>query len=380
MNVLTIGSAMHDTIIEHKGLDSLYLNTRNVGQAFLILEEGRKLEVEGIGHYVGGGAANSATSFARLGNKTQCFFKTGDDPDRQLIMQRLEKEGIELHAAMTKKAFTGNSFVLPCSSGNRTTLVSRGANLHLEINEIPESAFEWCDIVYITSLSQATAKLLPEIAKRAKAHNKLVATNPGSNQLEYASDTVVAALPSIDIFILNAFEAQILMSSLRKTIIEKTIHPKELGVKNVPELLREPMTPATVCFTLHQFFREILSHGPQTVVVTNGAEGVYAAHGSTIYFQPSVPATVLSTLGAGDAFGSTFVSELYNAIYAQTQPKNQSQNQLDSHLMTSALLAGAINSASILAYPDAQTGLLTRSKLIERQNNLQSSHAQVFPL
>lgn len=362
MNVLTIGSAMHDNIIQHKSLDTIYLCTGNLGQSFIILEEGKKLEVGKIGHYSGGGAVNSAVSFSRLGHTVRTLFKTGDDPDRHLILEQLAAENVEPYAMITTESSTGNSFVLPCKSGNRTILVSRGANLLLQLDELPDDALDWCDLVYITSLSQEASTLLPAIVKRVKEHGKIVATNPGSNQLATNISTIEKALQYIDIFILNTFEAQVLMSALRQMMMETQIK-RDSSDPTLPELLREPITPATVCFTLHQFFRELLSRGPHTVVVTNGAEGVYAARDNHIYFQPSVPSTVLSTLGAGDAFGSTFVSHLGSG-----------------HSIAEAMLAGATNSASVLEYPDAQTGLLTLDSLAARSEKSKPPPTRIFPL
>src|SRR5439155_20813798 len=117
--------------------------------------------------------------------------------------------------------------------------------------------------------------------------------------------------------------------------------------------LRAPIGPTTACFTLEQYFQEILKRGPTIAVVTNGADGVYATDGNKIYFHPSLKVNVVSTVGAGDAFGSTFVGQL-----AQGKP------------LQDALRAGIINSASVLQYLDTQTGLLKADELEKRLQKL----------
>src|SRR5690348_5266742 len=78
----------------------------------------------------------------------------------------------------------------------------------------------------------------------------------------------------------------------------------------LPELLKKPLGSATTCFTLKQFFNAVHECGPKIIVVTNGAEGVYASDNNSIYFHPSIKINIVSSIGAGDAFGSCFVGQL----------------------------------------------------------------------
>lgn len=97
--------------------------------------------------------------------------------------------------------------------------------------------------------------------------------------------------------------------------------------------------------------------------MTNGKEGVYAYNGSTVYFHPSITAPVKSTLGAGDAFGSTCTAFL---------ARGSSLEQ--------ALQAGSVNSASVLQHANATTGLLPYKKLMERVKELDVATMQKFEL
>ncbi len=81
--------------------------------------------------------------------------------------------------------------------------------------------------------------------------------------------------------------------------------------------------------------------GPGLVVVTDGRRGSQAYDGRWRYLFPSYPVDVFDTLGAGDAFGSTFVGELAR-----------------SGEMEKALRAGAANAAGVVSRFGAKTGLM----------------------
>jgi len=178
-------------------------------------------------------------------------------------------------------------------------------------------------IVYITSLTGDSSKLLPLFAAKAKREGLLVANNPGGGQLFAGASALVAALESIDIFILNYSEAQTLMKTL----------------KGASYSLSE--------FDLTLFFTTIANHGPSIVVVTNGAEGVHVYHKGKAYFEPAVKLQPVCTVGAGDAFGSCFVAQIAQGVSIEK-----------------AMHYGVINSASVISYIGAKKGLLTQKELV----------------
>jgi len=364
MKVLTIGSAMHDIFIQYDYTGTVYVYADNKRQTFVMFEEGRKIEIESLKHHVGGGALNSATAFARLGNSVCSFFKTGTDAEHEFIRRKLEEEGIDIaHSVQATEVPTGNSFVLPCASGDRTILVYRGANLTITSQELPLEAIDSCDLVYITPLSGATSGLLPEIAALAKEKGKMVGINPGASQLTKHIDTLKEALPNIDILVLNCCEAQQLMDALLGSSTKQQSTPHQEATPEMPSLLEDSLKPQERYFTLPQFFTTILERGPKHVVVTNGKEGVYSTDGNKIYFCPSVKINIVSTLGAGDAFGSTFT-----AFLASGSP------------IKKAMCAGVNNSASVLLHLDAQTGLLSSEEMEKKLAEMDPDRIKTFPL
>lgn len=362
-----MGGALQDIFIEFEDPYMLHMHLQKKDQSFIALEEGKKITVDRVNSFVGGGATNTATSFKRLGFNVESFFKIGADPAGDFIIKHMQKEQVHIDRIIQDpQEQTGISFIMPCPSGNKAALVYRGANLTLTQKEIPLSLIDTCEQLYITSLSFNLAKLLPHIVMYAKKKHKLVAVNPGSSQVRNETNHLIRALPYIDTLILNSYESKLLMDSLLKNKANvqeaKRIHISKRSQK-IPQLLQKSTVFGPSCFDIQEYFKEILSHGPSIVVVTNGAEGVYAASGNTIYFYPSPKTKVVSTVGAGDSFGSAFIASLLN-----------------EKTIEQALVAGTLNSSSVISHIGTQTGLLTKKELEKRLKKADFTLLQTFKL
>ena len=360
--ILTIGSAMQDIFTEYDGVETLHLHTKEEDLSYVCMRAGRKIEIKNVVYYCGGGAANSAVSFARSGFDVSIFCKIGTDQAGDFIIHSLTKENVSTHNILrTSIAQSGNSFIVPGPQGNSAVLVFRGANTNITQQELPEAAIAQADQLYITSLSGPTAPLLIAITQLAKKYKKSVAANPGTSQLHAGADYLKEALKNIDTLILNSYEAELLMTALMIQL--PPIETAQSPDASLPELLKKPLGSATTMFTLQHFFKTVHECGPQTIVVTNGAEGVYACDGTTIYFHPSIKIDIVSSIGAGDAFGSCFVAQLtHNAS------------------IDDALRAGIINSACVIQHLGTQTGLLTRDELDAHRAQLDTTLLKKYNL
>ncbi|MEQ1716950.1 MAG: PfkB family carbohydrate kinase, partial [Hyphomicrobium sp.] len=101
--------------------------------------------------------------------------------------------------------------------------------------------------------------------------------------------------------------------------------------------------------SLTRFFAGLHKAGPRWVVVTDGKNGAYLSTPSGAVHCPAPPATVVGTAGAGDAFNATL-----SACIAGSMPAEE------------AIMAAAINAASVVGHLDTQTGLLRRTDLAAR--------------
>ena len=366
--ILTIGGATQDIYLHYAGADYMKMIETGGERGYMLFESGAKIEVEKLLYFTGGGSTNSAVSFKRLGFDVSCFCMVGDDEAGTIVLDDLSKEKVSTEYLVTSKEHgTGTSFVINSLRRERTIFAYRGANGHLEKKQIPLKAIEDADCVYITSLSHASSQILGDIVAHAKKHNVSVAINPGISQLAKGAQEIKCALEQIDIFILNLSEAKAFMGALVESddSYKKAFACTQATSEQQPEspdLLAAPLLHENMYFSVPNFFKEVMKMGPKTVVVTNGAQGVYVAHEQQVYFYPSLAVSVLDTLGAGDAFGSCFV-----ALRAQGIAIEQ------------ALKSGVVNSASVIQMLGAKPGLLLAEELEKRVHKL-GEPVQTFSL
>lgn len=347
LKAMTIGGATLDTIIEYEEMETMVIQKPSETNAYLLLEEGAKIEVTKQKCFSGGGATNAAVALKKLGYDVSFFGKVGKDNAGKSILDELSNYGIDVSEVRYSNEYgTATSYVVPSLKGDRTIFAYRGANRNLITEDIPVDAIKAADFVYVTSLSKTSAARLPEIVKIAHDNGTKVAINPGASQLKCGDGFIKQSLSSIDILILNYQEAKTLMLSL----LSSDDLQLQLGKEEGKNLLDSQPEYQDTTFTLREFFKLVLGMGPRIVVVTDGADGVYVATPETLYFQPSLKVeNVVNTLGAGDSFGSSFCA----AIYA-----NES--------IDTAVKYGLANSASVIQYHDAKTGLLDLDKMQKR--------------
>ncbi len=368
--VLTIGSGTQDIFIEHEGTEFMSLATKSSSIQYALFESGEKIEVKNILYHTGGGSTNSSVSFKRLGFDSSCFCQIGNDIAGKLILEKLKKEKVNTkNIKISKKQQSGTSFIISSQHGERTIFAYRGANAYVTKKQIPFNEIKKQDFIYITSLSNDSAELLPEIARSAKKNNVGVAINPGISQLTKGTLILKKSLKYIDTFILNSTEARQFMialietdenyKKLLKSSRDKTTHCTQKD----PCLIENPIIYENINFSIYKFFKEVLKMGPKTVVITNGANGVYVGTKKEILFHPSIKTKVVDVVGAGDSFGSCFVASLIL------------KNKIED-----ALRFGIINSSSVISKVGAKTGLLTMRKIKEKANKLNKKLLKKYPL
>ncbi len=327
-------AVIDDTLIERMSMN-------NADRAFLLLEEGRKTEASIISTHPGGGAINSAVSFARLGFSATALVKLGRDTRAQAIRSALAAEGISPALIVeTDAAGTGASVLISAHERNAAIFTFRGANSYLETSDLAGADFSQ-SIVYITGLSNRSAGVFPEIVDRAAAQGAFVAANPGIRQLAARGGAFQKALSKISLLSMNREEAATLIPRLMESYPQPSRTYLPPVTRETPDLMRRGLSASGFEMMLPQFCEALLSLGPQCILVTDGKRGAYAAVGKEIVFCPSLTTTVIGTAGAGDAFTSTFT-----AMYANGAMPGE------------ALQYAATNASSVVEFADTQSGLL----------------------
>ncbi len=349
MKVLTIGSAMIDTIaiIDSGRIERMTM--LNADSSFLLLEEGRKTEAQEVSTHVGGGAVNAAVAIARLGMDVAVLAKLGADARAEAILQRLEQEGVStVWVKRDARSPTGASVFISSHDRNAAIFTFRGANTLLETDDLHDEAFA-ADVLYVANLSNESADCFPAIVKHAKKHDALVAANPGPRQLSARGRVFFENLAAIDILILNQIEADVLVPRLTTRWGEGGPALAFQPGEQVPALAARGLVGGGFEMSIVSYFRALTQLGPKYVAITDGARGAFVASHNEIIFSPALESKIVGTAGAGDAFGATLTA--YLAL---------------GYRMEEAVCAATINSASVVGHVDTQSGLLRCQELDQK--------------
>ena len=271
VKVLTIGAAVQDVFLSHSP-ELKPVSDKTADELFLKIELGSKNDVNNINFSTGGGATNAAVTFAKQGLHAQFMGTIGHDPAGRAVLDDLDKEGVDTaYVSYSDKYSTGYSVVLLASNGERSFLTYRGASTHYDIKNfnLSESDVDW---LYSSSMA-GNVDVLDKIFNQAKQLGIKVFFNPGKDELK-KTDKLRVLLEDVDILSVNREEAQQIVDG-----------------EDLEELVRR------------------LSHLVPIVIISDGPNGVMASDGKTIVragMYEDVP--VIDRTGAGDAFGSGFLS------------------------------------------------------------------------
>lgn len=346
MKATTIGGAMVDAIaiIEDDRIERM--SRPGSGGAALLLETGRKVEAREISQHTGGGGVNTAVAMARLGVDVSTVLKLGRDARADMILRRLEDEGVSTRWVMRDAgAATGSSIIIAAHDRDAAIFTYRGANTRLAPSDLKPEMLAG-DLVYISGLSNEAAECFPHLLRLGREAGARVATNPGIRQLTRKSAAFFEALGSVDILSVNRVEAASLAPLLVDRVGEGGAALEPVEGADPPELAAQGLAAGGFELSLRKYLGALHGLGVGHVLITDGKRGAYASGGGRLLYRAPEPAEVAGTAGAGDAFASTFAAWLTETGSAEA-----------------ALDAAAINAASVIGAVDTQTGLLGRGDL-----------------
>ena len=269
LKMLAIGSATQDVFLVG---GSIFKPHKEKGIEYAFVPLGEKLELEKVIFTTGGDAMNAATTFARQGLHSQFMGIMGTDAAGEAVLRVFDEEGIDTHYLnQDSRYITNYSTILLAPTGERTILVYHGSKLRADGADIDLRAIEQADWLYISSVASMT--LLDTILRKAKKHGVKVAFNPSARELAQA-DKLRPLLEDVTVLLTNKQEMQ-----------------KIVEGKSMDELIRH---------AAHFVQYVVISDGPRGVVATDGEKVVTAGMYADV--------KVVDRLGAGDAFGSGFVT------------------------------------------------------------------------
>jgi len=300
--IVTIGKATQDVFLKSA---QPFTEFKHKGVKYEQLPVGQKLDLDDVIFSTGGNVTNAAVTFARQGLHSRYAWCIGEDAPSETILQSLDREGVDTTFVYQGERFAPSySVILMLSGGERTILNYKGTMPTAKDRELDLSIIETGDWIYISSLGDMD--LLERIISRAAKHGVKVMLNPAGVELQQTTK-LKGLLEDVEVLAVNKEEAQMI------------VHGETLE-----ELVRH---------LTHYVPVAIVSDGPNGVVATDSAHIVSAG------MYEDVP--VLDRTGAGDAFGSGFLS-----AYAQ------GKSLKDSIIFASA------NSTSVVQSIGAKEGIL----------------------
>ncbi len=305
-DVITIGSATRDVFLVSDAFKVLKSKEFPTGAGECVAL-GSKIELDQLTLTTGGGATNAAATFSSLGYKTAIMTKIGDDSAGRDVLSELKRFGVSTPLVRkVKGGQTAFSTLLTMTDGERTALVHRGVSAKFTPADINWNAFKRTHWIYLTSLG-GNLNLSKRIIREAHKAGAKIAWNPGSRELKADHKSLLKILPLVDVLLVNKEEAQMLT-----------------GAK-----------------TIKQIFKAL--HTDETIrIVTDSTKGAWAYYNGKLVHAGTTGVKALSRTGAGDAFGSGFVSGLMKTFDIGT-----------------ALRIGTMNAESVIQKHGAKIGLLT---------------------
>lgn len=304
IKILSIGAAVQDVFLSHSD-EFKPVSDASVHEQFMKLELGAKADVNNIDFSTGGGATNAAVTFARQGLRAQFMGTIGHDPAGRAVLDDLDAEGVDTSYVSYSDTYnTGYSVLLLAPSGERTILTYRGASTHYDARnfDLSNSDADW---LYVSSMAGGM-DTLHKIFTQAKQLGIKIFFNPGKGELSQP-DKLKGLLDDVEILSVNREEMM--------TIVEG---------KDTAELIRHGL------------------HYVPVVIVSDGPNGVTASDGKTIVRAGMYEdVKVIDRTGAGDAFGSGFLSQW-------VQGKS----------LREAIVFASANSTSVVTMIGAKKGIL----------------------
>lgn len=302
--LLAIGAAVQDVFLSHSD-EFKSVSDKSVHEQFMRLELGGKADVNNIDFSTGGGATNAAVTFARQGLHSLFMGTIGHDPAGRSVLDDLDREGVDASGVSYSERYnTGYSVLLLAPNGERTILTYRGASTHYDAKNFDLRNTE-ADWIYVSSMA-GSMEVLDKIFTQARTLGTKIFFNPGKGELRQISK-LKGLLDDVEVLSVNREEAQ--------QIVEGE--------------------------TLDELVRHLLHYVP-VAIISDGPNGVIASDGKTVVRAGVYEdVKVIDRTGAGDAFGSGFLSQW--AV---------------GKSLKDAIVFASANSTSVVTKIGAKTGIL----------------------
>ncbi len=275
-DIITVGSITQDVFLRSPAFKVRHDRSMVTGRS-QSLPLGVKIDVRDMTICSGGGASNAAATFAHQGFRVAYVGRVGNDDAGTTVLRELRHHAVVTdYVRRDPSRPTAYSVILSTPFHGRTILSHRGASSALSRRDIPSNvrAGWW----YITALG-GDVGLLRHIIGTARSRHGGVMVNPGWDELRQRQ-SIVGLLRTCAVVMMNKEEGNLFVGS------------RGLGVGSLIRKLSK-ILPTSI------------------LVLTDGEHGSSVRAGQDIYFAGAhTNIRAVERTGAGDAFGSGFLSGL----------------------------------------------------------------------
>ena len=222
----------------------------------------------------GGSAANTICQLGSLGLGTGFVGAVGDDAEGKRVVEHMAARGVDMgHVVVKPGERTGVATGFVDRAGRRALYVSPGANRQLARSDIRIEYLEAARWLHLSSFADRRhLELQTWLVEQVIGPESRLSFAPGALYARLGLAAIAPILSKTAVLFVNRHEVEVL-----------TGVGYQVGA------------------------RGLLSQGPRLVAVTLGAEGSYVVDGEGEHRIAVVPATVVDTTGAGDAYAAGFL-------------------------------------------------------------------------
>ena len=263
------------------------LDVMTIGECMVVFAPTEKVTIKyahTMGKRVAGAESNTAIGLTKLGKKAGWFSRIGDDSFGEYIVHELGGHGVDTSSVIVCESLpTGIMFKEPTIDQQTSVYYYRkgSAASAMSKSDLPFEQIKNTKILLISgvtpALSDSCCETIFEAVNFAKQNNITVCFDPNVRLKLWgeakAKEVLNKILALSDIVLLGDDEAQILLGTKQPEIIISKL--KELGVSKIAVKLSENGAVVADEFETHRI--------------------------------PVVTATVVDTIGAGDAFNAGFL-------------------------------------------------------------------------
>jgi sugar/nucleoside kinase (ribokinase family) len=233
--------------------------------------------VDDIRMTAAGTAGGTALTLAKLGASVRTAGAIGTDPTGDLLVQLLNRAGIDTEFLVRRLDTSTSASVLPIRpNGDRPSLHLLGANITYGLDDVPWDAVAEATHLHLGGPELIGADVAARILAHAKEHDVVTSVDLLAPGELGTFDQIEPLLPYVDFLLPN--DDQVLGFSEEQDLVT--------GAK------------------------KLLAAGAGLVAVTRGGDGALLVTADGIETVPAFAVEVVDTTGCGDAFSAGFLRGL----------------------------------------------------------------------